>query len=174
MRSLKLAAHDEQEAIDHAMMQRAIDLARQAAELGEVPVGAIVYRGGEVIAAAHNLREASNDPCGHAELIAMRKAAKSLGKWRLSDCSLAVTLEPCPMCAGAMVNARLARVVFGAIDPKAGACGTLFRIPTDRRLNHRVRVVSGVLSNECGELLTRFFQSRRSQKRKTSVSRKSA
>jgi len=150
--------------IDVAMMRRAMALADQAAAMGEVPVGAVVYRGHQVIAEAYNLRESANDPTGHAELIAMRKAGETIGEWRLLECSLAVTLEPCPMCAGAAVNARLARIIYGAADPKAGACHTLFRIPTDTRLNHRVEIVGGVLQGECRQQLQKFFRERREKK----------
>jgi tRNA(adenine34) deaminase len=142
-------------------MHRAIELARQAAAMGEVPVGAVIYRGSKVIAEGFNLRESTSDPVSHAELLAMSKAGRALGEWRLSDCSLAVTLEPCPMCAGAMVNARLERVIYGAADPKAGACHTLYRIPTDRRLNHEVTVIGGVEAERCRQLLREFFQQRR-------------
>lgn len=153
------------------MMRRAIELAREAAARGEVPVGAVVYRGSDVIAEAYNLREAAADPTGHAELLAISQAGKSLGDWRLTGCSLAVTLEPCPMCAGAMVNARLDRVLYGATDPKAGACETLYRIPTDSRLNHRVNMIGGVLAEECSKLLTDFFQDRRKANRQARQSR---
>jgi tRNA(adenine34) deaminase len=151
--------------IDLAMMRRAIELADKAAAIGEVPVGAVVYRGHEIIAEAFNLRESANDPTGHAELIAMRKAGETLGEWRLTDCSLAVTLEPCPMCAGAMVNARLKRVLYGCTDPKAGACHTLFRIPSDPRLNHRVEIIGGVMEDHCKHQLQKFFRARREQKK---------
>jgi tRNA(adenine34) deaminase len=144
------------------MMLRAIELAKQAAAIGEVPVGAVVYRGEEIIAECANNREATKDPAGHAELLAMRLAGEKLGTWRLNDCSLAVTLEPCPMCAGAMVNARLGRVIYGATDPKAGAVHTLYEIPTDKRLNHRVEVIGGVEAEKCRALLRAFFQGRRS------------
>ena len=146
---------------DIAMMQHAIELGRKAAAMGEVPVGAVVYRGSQILAEGFNIREAAADPTGHAELIAMSLAGKKLGDWRLTECSLAVTLEPCPMCAGAMVNARLGRVIYGATDPKAGACHTLYRIPTDARLNHRVEMIAGVMAEECGQLLKDFFQQRR-------------
>lgn len=155
---------------DLAMMRRAIALAAQAAIQGEVPVGAVVYRGDTVIAEAFNNREATSDPTGHAELIAIRMAGKKLGEWRLSDCSLAVTLEPCAMCAGGLVNARLGRLVYGTTDPKAGACHTLFRIPTDRRLNHEVKIIGGVLADECKQQLQEFFRNRR-RENKTSRSR---
>jgi len=150
---------------DLAMMKRAIELAREAAAIGEVPVGAVVYRGSEIVAEGANNREATQDPVGHAELLAMSLAGKRLGEWRLSDCTLAVTLEPCPMCAGAMVNARLARVIYGASDPKAGACRTLYSIPTDARLNHRVEIIGGVLEEACGDLLREFFRERRQARR---------
>ena len=146
---------------DLAMMERAIRLAAQAAEVGEVPVGAVVYMGDRIIAEAANNREATRDPVGHAELLAMSKAGKKLGDWRLTACSLAVTLEPCPMCAGAMVNARLGRLIYGTDDPKAGAVKTLFRIPTDERLNHRVTVTGGVLAGRCQQQLREFFRRRR-------------
>lgn len=147
--------------VDLRMMERAIELANRAAALDEVPVGAVIYRGAEIIAEAHNTRETDADPVGHAELLAIRLAARRLGRWRLSGCSLAVTLEPCPMCAGALVNARIDRLVYGARDPKAGACGSLFRIPTDVRLNHRVEIIEGVMAKECGKLLTDFFRTKR-------------
>ncbi len=151
--------------IDLRMMRHAMELARKAALQGEVPVGAVVYRGGQIITQAANNREETRDPVGHAELIAISEAGRKLKDWRLNDCSLAVTLEPCPMCAGAMVNARLGRLIYGASDPKAGACDTLYHIPTDKRLNHEVEVIGGVLSDECGQLLKDFFRMRREQKK---------
>lgn len=147
--------------VDLEMMRRAIVLAGQAAVVEEVPVGAVVYRGHEVIAEAYNLRESNQDPTAHAELLALRRAADRTKDWRLSECSLAVTLEPCPMCAGAIVNARVGRLVYGASDPKAGAVATLYRLCTDDRLNHRVDVVPGVLAPECRRLLRDFFKERR-------------
>ncbi|MHC4416363.1 MAG: tRNA adenosine(34) deaminase TadA [Planctomycetota bacterium] len=163
MAQLRLAANLDSKvtSTDLAMMERAIALAAGAAERGEVPVGAVVYKGNRIIAEAANNREASADPAGHAELLALSSAGRALGDWRLNDCGLAVTLEPCPMCAGAMVNARLGRLVYGADDPKAGACRTLYRIPTDERLNHRVTVIGGVLAERCQELLCEFFNERR-------------
>jgi tRNA(adenine34) deaminase len=146
---------------DLAMMTRAIDLAASAGEAGEVPVAAVVYQGQRILAEAANNRQATADPTGHAEIVALREAGQALGHWRLNDCSLAVTLEPCPMCAGAMVNARLGRLVYGADDPKAGACKTLYSIPTDRRLNHQVTVIGGVLDEQCARLLSDFFECRR-------------
>jgi tRNA(adenine34) deaminase len=158
---LKTGRHPDVTEIDIAMMQRAIELAHKAAAMGEVPVGAVVYKGERVLAEAFNLREAASDPTGHAELLAISKAGKSRGEWRLTDCSLAVTLEPCPMCAGALVNARLGRLIYGAADPKAGACETLYEIPIDERLNHRVTMIGGVMADECRKLLRDFFQQRR-------------
>lgn len=146
---------------DLVMMQRALELAEQAAAVGEVPVGAVVYRDNRVIAEAANNREATQDPAGHAELVAISEAGRNLNEWRLSDCSMAMTLEPCPMCAGAMVNARLGRVIYGATDPKAGACKTLYRIPTDSRLNHKVKVIGGVMAEQSKKLLQKFFRERR-------------
>ena len=148
-------------AIDIGMMLRAMTLARHAARRGEVPVGAVVYRGREVVCEHANDREATGDPTGHAELVAMREAGRMRGAWRLTDCSLAVTLEPCAMCAGAIVNARIGRVFFGAHDPKAGACGSLWTIPADGRLNHRPPIVAGILARACGRQLTAFFAERR-------------
>jgi tRNA(Arg) A34 adenosine deaminase TadA len=147
--------------IDHMMMQRAIALAQQAAELGEVPVAAVIYRNGAVLAEAHNRRELDQDPTAHAEMLALRDAAKAIGSWRLEDCSIAVTLEPCPMCAGALVNARIARLVYGATDPKMGCVDTLHQLCTDARFNHRLEVRGGVLADECGGMLSQFFAARR-------------
>jgi tRNA(adenine34) deaminase len=146
------------------MMHRALDLARHAAATGEVPVGAVVYRpdpaGGpaRILGEGWNQREALRDPTAHAELLAVREAAFTLGDWRLADCSLAVTLEPCPMCAGLVVNARLGRLLYGSPDPKAGACGSLMRLTEDPRLNHRVVPIAGVLAAESSELLQDFFR----------------
>jgi len=151
---------------DITMMHRALALAREAAALGEVPVGAVVYRtrddgSTEILGEGFNRREIDNDPAAHAELLAIRAAAKALGDWRLEHCSLAVTLEPCPMCAGLIVNARVARVLYGADDPKAGACRSLFALTTDARLNHRVELVPGVLADESSAMLKHFFRSLR-------------
>jgi tRNA(adenine34) deaminase len=142
-------------------MQLALDEARRALAENEVPVGAIVARAGEVIAAAHNQREQLRDPTAHAELIAIVRAAKALGSWRLEGCTLYATLEPCPMCAGAILQARIPTVVYGAADPKAGAVQSLFQLLGDERLNHRCQVVAGVLAGPCAELLSRFFQQQR-------------
>lgn len=153
--------------IDLAMMEHAIGLANSAATNGEIPVAAVIYRGEEIIAVGANNRESSCDPTGHAEMIAIREAGQAIGGWRLTGCSMAVTLEPCPMCAGALVNARLDRLVYGARDAKAGACTSLYHIPTDARLNHRVEMIGGVLEPRCRELLRSFFRRRRAAKRKT-------
>jgi len=143
------------------MMRRALELAREARNLGEVPVGAVVARRGAVIAQAHNLRETLHDPTAHAERLALAWAGQAIGSWRLDECTLYVTLEPCTMCAGAIVLSRIARLVYGATDPKAGACASLHRLVSDPRLNHQARITSGVLADECGEILTEFFQERR-------------
>jgi tRNA(adenine34) deaminase len=127
----------------------------------EVPVGAVIVHEGRVIAAAHNQREQLRDPTAHAEMIAITQAAAQLASWRLEDCTLYVTLEPCPMCAGAIVQARIPRVVYGATDPKAGAVQSLFELLSDKRLNHQAEVVAGVLAERCGELLSKFFQQQR-------------
>jgi len=146
-------------------MSLAIDEARAAAADGEAPVGAVVVCEGAVVARARNARESAADPTAHAELIAIREAAERLGRWRLSDCTLYVTLEPCPMCAGALVNARIDRLVYGASDPKAGAVGTLMDLSADERLNHRFAVTRGVLERECSEVLTEFFRDLRDRRR---------
>lgn len=142
-------------------MRLALAEARAAFEEGEVPVGAVILHEGRVIAAAHNQREALNDPTAHAEMVAITQAAEQLGSWRLLDCTLYVTLEPCPMCAGAIVQARLPVVVYGTTDPKAGACHTLYQITQDARLNHQSSVVGGVLQDECRTILQEFFQQQR-------------
>jgi tRNA(adenine34) deaminase len=144
-----------------AAMGIALDEARLALGHGDVPVGAVVLVDGEIVARRHNEREAAHDPTAHAEVLALRDAAASLGRWRLDDATLVVTLEPCPMCAGAAVSARLPTVVFGAHDPKAGALGSLYNLGTDPRLNHELQVVHGVRAPEAAELLTTFFAERR-------------
>jgi tRNA(adenine34) deaminase len=141
-----------------AFMRQALAAAEAAAGRGEVPVGAVVVVGGAAIAVAHNERETANDPTAHAEVVALRRAAAVLGSWRLTEADLYVTMEPCPMCAGAMVNARIRRVYYGCHDPKAGAVRSLYQILDDRRLNHRVDVVSGVMGAEAANLLRRFFE----------------
>lgn len=142
-------------------MELAIGEALLAASHGDVPVGAVVVVGGEVISRAHNERELRQDPTAHAEVLALASAARSLHSWRLEDCTLVVTLEPCPMCAGATLAARLARLVFGASDPKAGACGSLYNLTCDPRLNHEVDLTVGILADRCAELLGEFFAARR-------------
>ncbi|MDV9173340.1 tRNA adenosine(34) deaminase TadA [Streptomyces sp. W16] len=143
-------------------MRLALDEAGQAALGGDVPVGAVVLSpdGTTVLATGHNEREATGDPTAHAEVLAIRRAASHLGEWRLSGCTLVVTLEPCTMCAGALVQSRVDRVVYGARDEKAGAAGSLFDVVRDRRLNHRPEVIGGVLADECAHVLTEFFRSR--------------
>jgi len=143
-------------------MRAALQEARRAHESGDVPVGAVVLDAtGSVIGRGHNVRERDGDPTGHAELVAVRRAAEALGEWRLSGCTLVVTLEPCTMCAGAIVLSRLDRLVFGAFDAKAGAVGSLWDVVRDRRLNHRPEVVGGVLADECAALLDDFFAHQR-------------
>lgn len=143
-------------------MRGALTLARQALDSGDVPVGAMVLGpDGAVLGEGWNLREAHGDPTAHAEVVALRAAARALGSWRLEGCELVVTMEPCPMCAGALVLARVARVVLGAWDPKLGACGSVWDLPRDRRVTHRVEVVGGVLEDECGALVREFFRTHR-------------
>ena len=143
---------------DEAFMREALTLARQAAKLGEVPVGAVVVAGGEVIGRGFNRREIDGDPLAHAELLALREAAGRTDGWRLLGTTLYVTLEPCAMCAGALVNSRVERLVYGTADPKAGFCGSLGDLVRDPRLNHRLTVTAGVLEAECRELLRGFFE----------------
>jgi tRNA(adenine34) deaminase len=139
-------------------MRLALGEAAQAAMLGEVPVGAVVMQDGALLGAAGNRRESACDPTAHAEILALRKAAAAAGGWRLCEATLFVTQEPCPMCAGALVNSRIRRLVYGCPNPKAGAVRTLYRVLEDPRLNHRVQVCEGVLADECGALLRRFFE----------------
>jgi tRNA(adenine34) deaminase len=142
-------------------MRRALEAARECEFSDDVPVGAVIAREGEVVAAAGNARERLHDPTAHAEILVLREAAVQTGSWRLDGCTLYVTLEPCAMCAGAIVLARLDRVVFGAADPKAGFAGSLGNLVQDTRLNHRVELTPDVLGDECGELLRKFFRDRR-------------
>ncbi|MHA1568408.1 MAG: tRNA adenosine(34) deaminase TadA [Alphaproteobacteria bacterium] len=146
---------------DERLMKLALAQAEKAAALGETPVGAVLARGDEVICANHNRREIDRDPTAHAELLVLREAAQRHDMWRRYGCTLVVTLEPCTMCAGAMVLARIDRLVYGADDPKAGAVASLYQVVTDERLNHRVEVTGGVLAAECGRLLTEFFRAKR-------------
>jgi len=146
---------------DIYFMRLALEEAEAAFDADEVPVGAVIVQGDTVIARTHNRRESSNDPTGHAELLALRVAAQKMQRWRLSEATLYVTKEPCIMCAGAMVNARLGRLVYGCRDEKGGAVDSLYKLLSDNRLNHQVEVVSGILGDECAEILKRFFQERR-------------
>jgi tRNA(adenine34) deaminase len=146
---------------DEAAMELALAEAERALVHDDVPIGAVVLRAGAVIAARHNEREVTGDPTAHAEILALRDAAAAVGHWRLDDCTLVVTLEPCFMCAGAVVNARVGRLVYGATDPKAGAVGSLHDVPGDARLNHRPPVTGGVLGDRAGDLLRAFFAARR-------------
>ncbi|MGM0554922.1 MAG: tRNA adenosine(34) deaminase TadA [Myxococcota bacterium] len=155
---------------DEAFMELALAEAHKAWDLGEVPVGAVVVCDGDVVARGFNRRETWQDPTAHAELIAIRRAAEKLGSWRLVDCTVYVTLEPCPMCAGTIVNARVARVVYGARDPKAGATRSLYALLEDPRLNHRVEVKEFCLAEECGKVLTDFFEEIRQRRKAQSES----
>lgn len=146
-------------------MNAALAEARAAAVIGEVPIGAVVVKNGRIIGRGHNLREHAQDSTLHAEILAIQEACMTLGSWRLEDCDLYVTLEPCPMCAGAMINARVRRCFFGAMDPKAGAAGSLVDLLSDARFNHQVQVVGGLKARECGAMLADFFRAIR-EKRK--------
>ncbi|MBN2254979.1 MAG: tRNA adenosine(34) deaminase TadA [Deltaproteobacteria bacterium] len=146
---------------DMRFMNIAMEEAREALREGEVPVGAVVVRGGEIIARAHNRSISAGDPSAHAEMLAIRKAAEHMGNYRLAGTTLYVTLEPCVMCAGALLHARVERLVFGASDPKGGAVVSLYTILSDKRLNHSVQVTGGVLGDACGEILSRFFRQKR-------------
>jgi tRNA(adenine34) deaminase len=151
---LSLQPHDR-------WMFAALDLARQAFEEGEVPVGAVIVQADQIIGTGYNQREQLRDPTAHAEMLAITQAAESLGSWRLLDCTLYCTLEPCPMCAGAIVQARLPTVIYGTPDPKAGACHSLYEITDDSRLNHRATVIGGVLQADCQAILREFFARQR-------------
>ena len=146
---------------DREYMRLALEQAREASAREEVPIGAVLVRDNQVLAQAHNFRETWQDPTAHAEMVAIREAATQSGSWRLIDTTLYVTLEPCAMCIGAIILARIPRLVFGAMDPKAGACGSIFDLPKERKLNHRVEVIDGVLAQESQELLQTFFKSLR-------------
>ena len=152
---------------DHDFMREALELAARAGALGEVPVGAVAVADGRIVGRGFNRRETQRDPLAHAELVALGEAARALGAWRLSGVTIFATLEPCAMCAGAMVQARVARLVFGARDPKAGAAGSLYNLLEDPRHNHRVPVTEGVLGEDCGRILTEFFRRLREQQRTT-------
>jgi tRNA(adenine34) deaminase len=143
---------------DIKWMREAIDEAMKAEALREVPIGAVIVKDGEVIGRGYNLRETRHDPTAHAEMIAIKEASERLGAWRLLDCTLYVTLEPCPMCAGAIIQSRIVKVVYGTADPKAGCAGTLMNLLQEPRFNHETETVGGVLQEECGSLLTQFFR----------------
>ena len=147
---------------DERFMRAAIGEAQTAFDEGEVPVGAVIVRGGRIVGRGHNQREKLHDPTAHGEMIALTAAASAVGSWRLDDCTIYVTLEPCAMCAGALVLSRIQRLVYGPADPKAGACESLYSIPTDERLNHRVDITAGVLAGEGARLLREFFAHQRS------------
>ncbi len=142
-------------------MEQAIKQAIRAAQIGEVPVGAVLVKDHQIIAQGHNMRETLNDPTAHAEIMVIREAAQLMGTWRLLDTTLFVTMEPCPMCAGAILQARIGKLVFGAYDPKAGCAGTIYNILNDKRFNHRVEVFGGICEEKCKALMKQFFQKRR-------------
>lgn len=157
---------DDQANLYESLIRLALQEAEAARQAGEVPIGAVIAHQGRIIARAHNQREQLRDPTAHAEMIAITQAAEALGSWRLEECTLCVTLEPCPMCAGAIVLARIPVVVYGARDPKAGAVDSLYRLLDDPRLNHRCTVVGGVLAEPCGAILTEFFRAQRAMGKK--------
>ena len=150
-------------------MREALELARKAAAAGEVPVGAVVVNAGQVIGRGFNQRESRNDPSAHAELLAIRQASRKLNAWRLTGTTLYVTLEPCPMCMGAILLARLERVVFGCHDPKGGAAGSLYNLAADPRFNHQVELTSGIMQQECSEMLSAFFRNLRQEKKRNNL-----
>ena len=146
---------------DADMMRAALEEAQKAADMGEMPVGCVIVKDGEILACGHNLRETTNDPSAHAEIVAMRRAAEKLGSWRLEGCTMYVTLEPCPMCAGAIVQGRVGRLVYGADDPACGCAGSVYRITEDPAFNHFCRSEGGLLAEECARKLGVFFEQRR-------------
>ena len=152
--------------MEEAFMKLAIAQAEKALKQNEVPVGAVIVLYGKVIAKAHNKRQTNGDASAHAEIIAIRKACKKIGGWRLLDCDMYVTLEPCAMCAGAAINSRLKNIFFGAYDEKSGCCGTIYNLPEDKRFNHVVKVTGGVLEKECATILSKFFSNKRKSKEK--------
>lgn len=154
-----------QDELDRQFMCEALSEAGQAGRIDEVPIGAVVVHNGEVVGRGYNLRETSNDPTTHAEMVAIRQAAETLDSWRLLDCTLYVTLEPCVMCMGAIILARIPRLVFASRDPKAGAVGSIYSFASDRRFNHKVAVTEGVLGEECSKMLTGFFKTLREKKK---------
>lgn len=156
---------------DEFYMQLALEEARKAQDINEVPIGAVIEMNGEIISSAHNLRETAQNAICHAELLAIKEACEKLGTWRLEEATLYVTLEPCPMCAGAIIQSRIKRVVFGAHDPKAGCAGTFMNLLQDERFNHQSEVISGILEPECGAILTDFFKALRERKKAEKVKR---
>ncbi|HJV46505.1 MAG TPA: tRNA adenosine(34) deaminase TadA [Bacillota bacterium] len=155
---------------DHQYMLAALNEARKAEEIGEVPIGAVIVKDGKIIGRGYNMRETSKDPTAHAELLAIKEASQTLGGWRLTGSTLYVTLEPCPMCAGALVQARVDRVVYGVCDPKAGCAGTLMNLLKEERFNHQVIVESGILAEDCSTILKLFFRKLRERKREKKIS----
>jgi tRNA(adenine34) deaminase len=151
--------------VHERFMQLALEEARKAEAMGEVPIGAVIVLDGEVIGRGYNLRETNQDPLAHAEMIAIRQAAEHLGSWRLNDCLLYVTLEPCPMCAGAIIQSRVKTVIYGTADPKAGCAGTLMNLLDEKRFNHQTEVITGVMQQECSQILTQFFRDIREKKK---------
>ena len=147
--------------MDEKFMKQALIEAQKAKQCDEVPIGAVIVKDGKVIARGHNTRQKTQNAINHAEIIAIQKACKKLGSWRLCDCDLYVTLEPCPMCAGACINSRINAVYFGAYDAKAGCAGTLYNLPQDERFNHRVKVQGGIMQEECVKMLSDFFKEKR-------------
>lgn len=150
---------------DHYWMERALALARKAESIGEVPIGAILVKDGKIVGRGFNRRESLNDPTAHAETIAIRQASRKIDAWRLTDTTLYVTLEPCPMCMGAIILARIERVVFGCFDPKGGAAGSLYNLAGDPRFNHRVELTTGIMEKECSQILSAFFRKLRLEKK---------
>ena len=150
-------------------MQIAIEQAKKAKELDEVPVGAVIVKDGKIIAKGKNKKNYKNNSLYHAELIALNKAMKKFNDWHLYDCDLYVTLEPCPMCAGACINARLGRIIFGAYDPKAGCCGSIYNLPEDKRFNHRPEIIGGIKEKECAEILSNYFKDKRKSKKENNA-----
>ena len=159
--------------MEHTLfMRQAIEEANKAKSIGEVPIGAIIVKNGKIIARAHNLREKIQLSNAHAEMLAITSANEVLGSWRLEECTMYVTLEPCPMCAGAIVQSRIPTVVYGAKDPKGGCCGTIYNLLEEQRFNHQCEVISGILEEECGQLLSDFFRELRQKKRQLRVDNK--
>ncbi|MFL6310800.1 MAG: tRNA adenosine(34) deaminase TadA [Terriglobales bacterium] len=163
MADTKKNAVEMQPGEDAAWMERALELAGLAAEAGEVPVGALVIKDGEIVGQGHNRNLLDNDPTAHAEIVALRQAAARLGNHRLTGCTMVATIEPCSMCAGALIHARIARLVYGAADPKAGAAGSILQVINHASLNHRMELTAGVLAEKCSEILQKFFRQKRQQ-----------